>query len=370
MVGARQVGKSTLAREIAQRSGVEVTFFDLEDPRDLARIGDPMLALEKLKGLIIVDEVQRVPGLFSTLRVLADRRPRPARFLVLGSASPELLRQSSESLAGRISYYELSGLTMREVSARKADRLWLRGGFPRAFTARTHGESFAWRSDFIRTFIERDLPQLGINIPAASLYRFWTMLAHYHGQTWNGSEFGRAFGVSHHAIRRYLDALSAALVVRELPAWHENVGKRQLRAPKVYIRDSGLLHVLLGLETLRDVERHPKVGASWEGFALGEIIGRLGADPRECYFWSTHAGAELDLLVVRGRLRLGFEFKRTSSPTLTKSMRSAFEDLGLKQLLVIHAGTQSFALAPGVRAVALGDLAKELKPLAGRTKGI
>ena len=280
------------------------TFFDLERAADLALLADPELALPTPRTGHL-DEVQRRADLFPTLRVLADRRPLPARFLVLGSASPALLRQASESLAGRISFHELPGLSVAEVGARELDRLWLRGGFPRSFTARTESESGEWRREFVRTFLERDLPQLGTRLPAPTLGRFWAMLAHAHGNLWNGSEFGRAFGVAHASVLRYLDLLSAAFVVRQLPPWSENLAKRQVKSPKVYVADSGLLHTLLDVGKQADLVRHPKVGASWEGFGIQAVIDRLRARPEECYFWGTYSGAELDLLVVRGSLRLG-----------------------------------------------------------------
>ena len=360
LLGARQVGKTTLAKQLARRRKGPVHIFDLESSADVARLADPLLALSSLRGLVVLDEVQRRPELFPTLRVLADRRPRPARFLVLGSASPGLLRQSSESLAGRIAYYELPGLSLAETGPKNIDLLWLRGGFPPSFTARSHAASHRWRQDFVRTFLERDIPQLGIAIPSATLERFWSMLAHYHAQTWNGSELARAFGVSHHVMRRYLDALEATFMVRALKPWSANLGKRQVKAPKVYVRDSGLLHRLLDIGTHGELERHPKVGASWEGFVIENLIRTLGADERRCYFWATHSGAEIDLLVQhRGRLR-GFEVKRTSSPAVTRSMRSAVVDLDLRSLDVIHAGEETFPLAKGVRAVAAARMLDDL----------
>ncbi len=366
IVGARQVGKTTLARALVRRRGEPATVFDLEDPADLARLTDPMLALERCRGLVLLDEIQRRPELFPILRVLVDRAKATVRFLVLGSASPALLRQGSESLAGRIAYYELPGLSLEEVGASKLDTLWLRGGFPRSFTARSARASGEWRREFVRTFLERDLPQLGIGIPAPTLGRFWRMLAHYHGQTWNASEFARAFGVSDHTVRRYLDVLTSAFVVREIAPWSENLGKRQVKAPKIYLADSGLLHSLLGVETLRDLEGHPKVGASWEGFMLSVVTQRLRLRPESCYFWATHAGAELDFLVVEGRRRIGFEFKRTTAPQLTRSMRAALEDLKLARLDVVHAGRETFPLAPRVRAVAAQRVLADLRPGPGR----
>ncbi len=363
ILGPRQVGKTTLARSLLSRLPGASTAFDLEDPADLARLADARLSLEPLRGLVVIDEIHRRPDLFPLLRVLADRPRHPARFLVLGSASPELLRQSSESLAGRIAYHELAGFSLEDVGSGRADRLWLRGGFPRSFLARTEREGDEWRRTFVRSFVERDLPQLGITIPAITLERFWAMLAHYHAQVWNASEFARSFGVSDTTVRRYLDLLSATFVVRVLLPWSENLGKRQLRSPKVYLADSGILHALLGIRERRDLERHPKLGASWEGFALEAVVRRLGVDRRECYFWGTHSGAELDLLVVRGRRRWGFEFKRTSAPVVTRSMRVALEDLRLERLDVVHGGPHTFPLARRIRAVALPRLLDDLEPL-------
>jgi len=363
IVGARQVGKTTLAHVVAARAKGTTVFFDLENPDELAQLAEPMLALKDRRGLVVIDEIQRRPDLFPVLRVLADRPRAPARFLVLGSASPALLQQSSESLAGRIAYHELHGLTLEDVGNDHWSSLWVRGGFPRAFLARSAAASDEWRRDFVRSFLERDLPQLGIGVRSTTLHRFWTMLAHYHGQTWNASEFGRSFGVADTTVRNYLDLLTAALVIRQLPPWHESISKRQVRAPKIYILDSGLLHTLLGLTDREDVERHPKVGASWEGFALEQIVRRLQARPEECFFWRTHAGAELDLLVVSGRHRFGFEIKRTSAPHVTSSMRAALSDLKLDSLDVVHAGDRTFPMTDRIRAVALSSLLDVLQPL-------
>lgn len=362
LLGARQVGKTTLARHIAA-AVPRATLFDLERAADVARLADPELALGHLRGLVVLDEVQRRPDLFTSLRVLADRPRTPARFLVLGSAAPALLRQGAESLAGRIAFYELPGLSLDEVGIGALDRAWLRGGFPRSFTARSTASSAAWRREFVRTFLERDVPQLGIAIPSATLERFWAMLAHYHGQVWNASEFGRSFGVSHHAVGRYLDTLEGTFMLRVLRPWFENLGKRQVKSPKVYVRDSGLLHTLLDVDRLEHLVRHPKVGASWEGFMIGAVIQRLGARPEQCYFWATHTGAELDLLVVDGSRRYGFEIKRTSAPALTPSIRSALADLSLTRLDVIHAGNETFPLAGSVRAIAARRLLDDLDPL-------
>ncbi|MDP9191557.1 MAG: ATP-binding protein [Acidobacteriota bacterium] len=360
LIGARQVGKTTLARQVAEQS-TAATFFDLENPAHLAQLADPMLALESLEGLVVLDEIQRVPDLFPVLRVLADRPARPATFLVLGSASPDLLRQSSESLAGRIHYHEVDGFRMNETGVDSWRDLWIRGGFPRSFLASSEDASREWRQDFIRTFLERDLPQLGFSADAVTLRRFWTMIAHYHGQIWNGSEIARSLAIGTTSVRRYLDLLTAALVIDQLPPWFENVGKRQVKSPKVYVRDSGVLHSLLSIFDESAVLGHPKLGASWEGFAMQQIISGLELRREECFFWATHGGAELDLLVVRGRKRWGLEFKRTAQPAVTKSMTTALNDLGLQHVFVIHAGAASFPLTPKISAVALSRLTEDLR---------
>lgn len=362
IIGPRQVGKTTIAKQLAAERKGDTHHFDLEDARDVARLSDPELVLEPLRGLVILDEIQRRPELFPFLRVLADRRPIRTRFLVLGSASPDMLRQTSESLAGRISYYELPGLSLAEVQAKNQARLWLRGGFPASYTAKTNAASDKWRSGFIKTFLERDLPQLGVRTPSSVLRRFWTMLAHYHGQVWNASEFARSFGVTNKTVNHYLDVLTSSFVVNALQPWHENLKKRQVKAPKVYFSDVGLLHSLLRLTSMPDLTSHPKVGASWEGFVIHQVVQQLGVATNECYFWATHAGAELDLLVTRGSRRWGFEVKRTASPSITPSMKTALDDLKLQRLFVIHAGEHSFDLAKKMRAVAMADLLDELKP--------
>ncbi len=360
IIGARQVGKTTLARQLAAQTKRPVTFFDLENPEDLARLSDPMLALKDLKGIVIIDEIQHQPELFRVLRVLVDRPNTQTKFLVLGSASPDLLRQGSETLAGRIIYHELGGFWMDEVGIANHRRLWLRGGFPRSYLARTLKESDEWRRGFVRTFLERDLPQLGITIRSVTLRRFWTMLAHYHGQVWNASEFARSFGVSDITVRRYLDILTSALIVRQLQPWYENISKRQVKSPKIYLIDSGLLHNLLNLKTQMDLEGHPKVGASWEGFVIEQLIRHLELQSDECFFWGTYGGAELDLLIVRGRKRLGFEIKRTTSPVITRSMQNVVTDLHLDRLDIIHAGEHTFPLSEKIRAVALSRLLKDI----------
>ena len=363
LVGARQVGKTTLARTLGKNAASSATYFDLEDPEDLARLADPMLALRDLRGLVIIDEIQHRPDIFPVLRVLADRPRSGAKFLILGSASPGLIQGSAESLAGRIAYHELHGFSLRDVGIQNAEKLWVRGGFPAAYLAATSAASMDWRSRFIKTFLERDLPQLGVLIRSTTLRRFWSMLAHYHGQIWNSTEFARSFGVADTTVRNYLDLLTSALVVRQLLPWSENISKRQVKSPKVFIADSGLLHTLLNLSLSNDVQAHPKLGASWEGFLIGEIIRHLGARPEECFFWATHAGAELDLLIVRGRERIGFEMKRTVAPQLTRSMKSALADLKLGKLFVIHSGSSVFPLAPHVIAVPLKRVQTEIEPL-------
>ena len=355
LLGARQIGKTTLARQIARTYKEEATYFDLESSRDLSRLDDPLLALESLRGLVVLDEVQRRPDIFPTLRVLADRT-RGARFLVLGSASPELLRQTSETLAGRIAFHHLDGFSLQEVGIRRAGELWLRGAFPRAFVAKTLSTSMRWRQDLVSTYLERDLPQLGIRVPGATLRRFWTMLAHVHGQTMNWSELGRSMGITDMTVRHYVDLLASTFMVRVLAPWHENLAKRQVKAPKVYIRDSGILHALLDIGTMQALENHPKLGASWEGFCIETILGQTGARPDQCYYWATHTGAELDLLVVEGGRRRGFEIKRTVAPKVTQSMHVALHDLKLDSLDVVHAGRDTFPLAKNIRAVSLHRL--------------
>ena len=329
-------------------------YFDLEDPTSLARLAEPETSLRPLKGLVVIDEVQRRPELFPILRVLADRRPLPARFLLLGSAAPELLRQASESLAGRIETVPLEGFRLADLGAGAQPRHWLRGGFPLAFTARSDADSFAWRRQFLQTFLERDLPQLGLGTPSAALHRFWSMVAHYHGQIWNAADPARALGVNESTVRRYLDLMTGVFMVRQLPPWFENLGKRQVKAPKVYVRDSGLLHALLGLGTQRDLEHHPKLGASWEGYAVEEVLKALRPD--EAYFWATHNGAEIDLLLFKGGKRIGVECKRADAPTFTPSMRIALTDLKLDQLIVVYPGERRYRLDKRVEVVPLAEL--------------
>lgn len=355
LLGPRQVGKTTLASAIAERFRGPTARFDLERQVDLARLTDAEATLAPLKGLVVLDEIQRRPELFPALRVLADR-PRGTRFLVLGSASPDLLRQSSETLAGRISFHQLTGFTMDEVQPRELNTLWLRGGYPSAFLARSNADSLRWREDFITTFVERDVPQLGFEISASVLRRFWTMLAHLNAQVLSWSDLSRSLGVTDKTVRRYADLLEQTFMVRLLAPWHENISKRQVKAPKLYLRDTGLLHALLGLDEKEALDGHPIRGASWEGFALESVIRQLGVGPRECYFWATHQGAELDLFIQRGQRRLGFEFKSSTAPTLSPSMRIAMEDLKLDALEVIHPGSESYSLGKKIRALPLTQL--------------
>lgn len=353
LLGPRQSGKTTLAREFVPARSPN--YFDLEDPAALARLEQPDTALRSLRGTVVIDEIQRRPDLFPILRVLADRRPLPARFLILGSAGPELLRQSSETLAGRIETVKLDGLRLLDLGPSKLERHWLRGGFPLSFAARSAEDSIAWRRGFIQTFLERDVPQFGIRIPALTLRRFWNMIAHLHGQVWNGAELARSMAVAETTVRRYLDLMSDVFMLRQLPPWHENIAKRQVKSPKIYVRDSGLLHALLGTASARELSMHPKVGASWEGYAIEETL--KAVRPDDAYFWATHQGAELDLLLFKGGRRIGVECKRSDAPTLTPSMRIAMKDLRLDRLLAVYPGDRRYAIAEDVEAVPLADLA-------------
>ncbi|MEZ6038036.1 MAG: ATP-binding protein [Planctomycetota bacterium] len=352
LLGPRQCGKTTLARAVA--SSRKATMFDLEAPGDLARLSEPMIALQRLRGLVIIDEAQLLPELFPVLRVLADRKPLPARFLLLGSASPDLARAVSESLAGRVALVPMGGFDLDEVGAGSLRRLWSRGGFPRSFLARSEVESGRWRADFVQTFLERDLARFGVQVAPQALRRLWLMASHYHGQVLNSSELGRSLGEAHTTIRRHLDILCGAFVMRLLPPWFENLGKRQIKSPKLYVRDSGILHSLLGIESLDSLELHPKLGASWEGFALEHVLTVTG--DRDAYFWGTQAGAELDLLVVRGARRHGFEFKYADAPRVSRSMQVALESLRLERLCVVHPGEGVWPLGERVDAVGLTEL--------------
>jgi hypothetical protein len=354
LLGPRQCGKTTLARVLAERE--PYTYFDLENPVDIRRLSTPLRALEALSGLVVIDEVQRRPELFELLRVLVDRPQNRTRFLLLGSASPQLVRGVSESLAGRIGFIDLSVFNLHEVGLQKRDRLWARGGFPRSFLAEDEEASMAWREDFIRTFLERDIPQLGISIPSETIRRFWTMVAHYHGQVWNAAEFARSMGTSEKTARRYLDILAGAYMVRVLSPWFENMGKRQVKAPKIYIRDTGVLHALLQVRTLEDLQAHPKLGASWEGFALEHVIAAF--ETRDAYFWATHAGAELDLLVMAKGRRLGFEFKYADAPGRSRSMLAALEDLKLDHLWIVYPGDQKYSVDEKITVCPISEIAR------------
>ncbi len=359
LLGPRQCGKTTLALQFA--AGRKVEYFDLESPPDLARLSEPMTALEPLRGWVVIDEAQLKPDLFAVLRVLADRRPLPARFLVLGSASPDLARGVSESLAGRVALMTMAGFDLAEVGIKALRRLWWRGGFPRSFLAASDHNSRQWRADFIQTFLERDLRRFGVEVAPVALRRFWNMAAHYHGQIWNASEIGRSLGEAHTTVKRHLDILCGAFVMRQLPPWFENVGKRQVKSPKVYLRDSGLLHELLGITSFAALEAHPKLGASWEGFALEEVL--RGTGDREAYFWNTQGGAELDLMVFVSGKRFGFEFKYADAPGVTNSLRVAHDDLKLKRVYVVHPGAKSYPLNNWAEAVAIRDVRNRIASL-------
>jgi len=352
LVGPRQCGKTTLAREILPEHSVN--YFDLEDPLALARLAEPMATLGSLEGLVVIDEVQRRPDLFPVLRVLADRRQTNGQFLILGSASGNLLRQSTETLAGRMETLALNGFNLGELGNPPCETHWLRGGFPRSYLAGSDADSLAWRKHFIQTLLERDFPQWGVRVPAAALWRFWTMLAHYHGQIWNAAEPARTLGVSESTTRRYLDLLTDAFMVRQLQPWHANLRKRQVKAPKLYLRDTGLLHQLLGIRDQRELQMHPKLGASWEGYAIEEVLAAV--QPDEAYFWATHQGAEIDLVLRKDGRLLGVECKRTDTPKMTPSLRIALEDLGLDRIAVVYPGMQRFAIAPAIEAVPLHDI--------------
>ena len=338
LLGPRQSGKTTLARIFGKDKNA--TYFDLESQPDLNRLQNPEMMLGSLKDIVILDEIQKIPELFSVLRVLVDRPDNGAKFLILGSASPTIIKNVSETMAGRVELIELSGFNLTETGSESMEHLWIRGGFPRSFLADSEDDSLAWREGFIRTFLERDIPLLGINIPSVAMRRFWTMLAHYHGQTWNGSELARAMGVSDKTVRSYLDILTGTYMIRQLQPWHENVSKRQVKAPKVYFRDSGLLHSLLSISDMHTLSGHPKVGASWEGFALEQFINIIR--PSETFFWATHSGAEIDLFFHYKGRRYGVEFKFTETPKITKSIRVALHDLRLDHIWIIYPGQYTY----------------------------
>lgn len=354
LLGPRQCGKTTLARRILPADSIG--YFDLENPRHLERLAEPMLALEHLRGIVVIDEVQRRPDLFPVLRVLADRSPLPARFLILGSASPGLMKQSSESLAGRIERVIMGGFSLEEVGAPAHARHWLRGGFPLSFLARNDQASDIWRREFVQTFLERDIPQLGFSAPALAMHRFWSMAAHYHGQIWNSSELARSLGIGETTVRRYLDLLTDLFLVRRLPAWHANLKKRQVKSPKFYLRDTGLLHQLLGIRDEGELMRHPKCGASWEGYVVEEIL--RATDPETACFWATHQGAEIDLALVRHGRMFGIECKWVDAPRMTPSLRIALADLGLERVAVVYPGAERYPLTDRAEAVPLKALTR------------
>lgn len=359
ILGPRQCGKTTLARLFSKNK--DVLYFDLESQPDIKRLQNPEMMLGSADNLVIIDEIQKMPGLFPVLRVLADRPKSSARFLILGSASPEIIKNVSETLAGRVEFVELSAFDLQETGTDLLQQLWLRGGFPRSFLADSEGDSIAWREGFIRTFLERDIPQLGINIPSAAMRRFWTMLAHYHGQTWNASKFARSMGLSDKTVRSYLDILTGTFMIRQLQPWYENIGKRQIKAPKIYFRDTGLLHALLSISDMHALSGHPQVGASWEGFALEQIINSVR--PRESYFWATHNGAEIDLFFLLNGRRYGMEIKFSEAPDITRSMKIALENLALDHVWLIYPGKTKYKAGAKITVLPLSDIAYLKKTL-------
>lgn len=349
LLGPRQCGKTTLARQLA--ADQIATFFDIESVPDQRRLQNPELVLGSLTGLVVLDEIQEKPDLIQVLRILVDRPENQARFLILGSASPTIIKSASETLAGRLEFVELQGFDLSETGAEKQDSLWLRGGFPRSFLAGSEIDSLAWREGFIRTFLERDIPQLGINIPTAAMRRFWTMLAHYHGQTWNAAEISRSMGLSDKTVRSYLDILTGTFMIRQLQPWFENLGKRQVKSPKIYFRDTGLLHSLLDISDKHSLLGHPRCGASWEGFALEQVLQILR--PNQAYFWGTNAGAELDLVFPFNGKRYGVEFKFNEAPSLTASMRISVSDLALDHLWIVYPGNEIYPVEKNITTLPL-----------------
>lgn len=352
LLGPRQCGKTTVARTYAQLNKIaDYAYFDLEDPLDLVRLSDAMLTLSELSGIVIIDEVQNKPDLFACLRVLVDKPTQDKRYLILGSASRELIRHSSETLAGRIHYVEMTPFSW--VETQNTAKLRQRGGFPLSYLAQNEHYSMQWRKDYIKTFLEQDIPNLGIKIPSQNLRRFWLMLAHYHGNIFNAQELGNSLDLTGTTVKRYLDILVGTFMVRVLQPWHENIAKRQVKSPKIFMRDSGIYHTLLNIHDRDELMVNPKLGASWEGFVLEEIIRVLQVDHHDCYFWATHNQAELDLLVIKGQTRLAFEIKHTRTPKLTRSMQIALDDLKLEEIIVIYAGDKMFRLSPQVRCMPL-----------------
>lgn len=364
LLGPRQCGKTTIAKDIAAKYKISPNnYFDLENKKDLDSLFNPQITLGDLEGLIVIDEVQHRPDLFQTLRVLVDRPKNKQKFLILGSASRELIRQSSETLTGRISYLELTPFNFEETQ--NLERLWLRGGFPKAFLAKNDELSASWRADYVRTFIEQDIPNLGIRIPARKLQNFWMMLAHYHGNVLNASELGRSLDLSHNTVKDYADLLTNTLMIRQLQPWYENISKRQVKSPKIYFRDSGIFHHHLGVKNKSELTRHPKLGASWEGVVIEEIIRALDAKTNECYFWATHADAELDLLIIKNNRRIGFEIKYSRAPKMTRSIHSALKDLKLEKLFVIYSGDRRFKLHENVEACGAKEFLRDCGKIFG-----
>ena len=341
LLGPRQCGKTTLARMICEHQ--PSTYFDLESQTDLRRLTNPEMILSSLSGLVVIDEIQTKPDLFAALRIVVDKPENKCRFLILGSASPHIIKNVSETLAGRVEFVDMAGFDLTEINGNKWKQLWTRGGFPRSFLAHDDQDSFAWREGFIRTFLQRDIPQFGINIPAPSMRRFWTMLAHYHGQVWNASRISSALGINDKTVRSYLDILSETYMIHQLQPWHENIKKRQVKSPKIYFRDTGVLHGLLDLRDFHAVTGHPQVGASWEGFSMEQIIRTI--NPSQVYYWATYSGAELDMLMIVNGKRYGMEFKFSEAPDKTKSMSVAIESLKLDKLLIVYPGKKSWPVS-------------------------
>ncbi|MBU1121920.1 MAG: ATP-binding protein [Candidatus Omnitrophota bacterium] len=355
ILGPRQCGKTTLSHQfVSDIKGESVHFFDLEDPNDLAALDNPKLTLEKLKGIIVIDEIQRCPDLFPVLRVLIDKC-KEQKYLILGSASKELLRQSSETLAGRISYHELSGFSLDEISILEQNKIWIRGGFPRSFLAHDYKASYDWRQNFIMTFLERDIPNLGFHISAKGLRRFWMMLAHYHGNIFNASEISKSLAISNVTAGRYLDILSGAFLIRQLQPWFYNTKKRLIKRPKIYFRDSGIFHALLGITTIDELNRHPRLGSSWEGFVIEQIINHLGLKEEEVYFWGVHTGAECDFIFLKKGKLWGVEVKYQDAPHLTPSMRSAIDELSLEHLWIVYPGNRMYTLADKITVLPISN---------------
>lgn len=359
LLGPRQSGKTTLARELVDINSPN--YFDLEDQSSLIALADPKGVLEPLKGLVVIDEVQERPELFPILRVLLDRKPLPAKFLILGSASPELLKQSSESLAGRLELIEMGGFDLSEIGSKKTSTLWLRGGFPLSFLAKSDADSFTWRKSFIKTFLERDLREQGIELPSVTLYRFWAMLANSHGQIWNSAPIATSLGISEPTVRKYLDIFSGVFMVRQLHPWHVNIKKRQIKSPKIYIRDTGILNSFLELGTEAEILRHQTCGASWEGFVIEQLIRILEID--HPYYWATHQGAEIDLVFNKGGRMYGVEIKRADAPIMTPSMRIALEDLKLERIAVIYPGEKRYSLDKKVEVMPFSEITRGMKEI-------